>query len=111
MRRIFALLISFSALLAAQTAFTPDRSLFEHARADLDRASGYPYAPPADRERFDDARTRPFDFESRFERGRYEKHKLDEAIDRTTISAACAITANTATIIKHPNRKRRAQPE
>jgi hypothetical protein len=81
MRRILALLISSAALLAAQTAFAPDRSLFERARIDLDRASAYPYASAADRKRFDEARTRLFDFESRFDRGRYEKHQLDEAID------------------------------
>ena len=82
MRRILAILISSAALLAAQTAYAPDHSMFEHARVDLDRASNYPYASPADRRRFDDARTRLFDFESRFDRGRYDRHRLDDAIDR-----------------------------
>ena len=49
---------------------------------DLDRASAYPYASKPDRKRFDEARSRLFDFESRFDQGRYEKHYLDEAIDR-----------------------------
>ncbi len=35
----------------------------------------------ADRKRFDEARSRLFDFESRFDQGRYEKHYLDEAIE------------------------------
>ena len=48
---------------------------------DLDHASGYPYASRADRKRFDEARSKLFDFESRFDRGRYEKHELDRAID------------------------------
>jgi hypothetical protein len=59
-----------------------DRALFDHVRMDLDRASKYPYASRADRRRFDEARRELFDFESRFDQGRYEKHELDEAIDR-----------------------------
>jgi hypothetical protein len=59
-----------------------DRALFDHVRMDLDRASAYPYASRSDRRRFDDARRELFDFESRFDQGRYEKHELDEAIDR-----------------------------
>jgi hypothetical protein len=59
-----------------------DRGLFDRARMDLDRASAYPYASRADRKRFDEARRELFDFESRFDQGRYEKHELDEAIDR-----------------------------
>jgi hypothetical protein len=59
-----------------------DRSVFDRARMDLDRASAYPYASHADRKRFDEARRELFDFESRFDQGRYEKHELDEAIDR-----------------------------
>jgi hypothetical protein len=59
-----------------------DRSLFDHVRADLDRASGYPYSSRDDRKRFDEARRELFDFESRFDQGRYEKHHLDEAINR-----------------------------
>ncbi len=35
----------------------------------------------ADRKRFDEARRELFDFESRFDQGRYEKHHLDEDID------------------------------
>lgn len=59
-----------------------DRSLFDHTRMDLDRAASYPYASHADRKRFDEARRELFDFESRFDQGRYEKHELDEAINR-----------------------------
>lgn len=59
-----------------------DRSLFDRARMDLDRAAAYPYASRADRKRFDEARRELFDFESRFDQGRYEKHELDEAINR-----------------------------
>lgn len=59
-----------------------DRALFDRIRMDLDRASNYPYASPADRKRFDEARRDLFDFESRFDQGRYEKHELDRAIDR-----------------------------
>jgi len=59
-----------------------DHSLFDRVRMDLDRASGYPYASRADRKRFDEARSKLFDFESRFDQGRYEKHELDDAIDR-----------------------------
>jgi len=59
-----------------------DRGLFDHARMDLERASAYPYASRSDRKRFDEARRELFDFESRFDQGRYEKHELDEAIDR-----------------------------
>ncbi|HWE48233.1 MAG TPA: hypothetical protein VG273_00485 [Bryobacteraceae bacterium] len=59
-----------------------DRALFDRARMDLDRASNYPYASRADRKRFDEARRELFDFASRFDQGRYERHELDEAIDR-----------------------------
>jgi hypothetical protein len=59
-----------------------DRALFDRVRVDLDRASAYPYASRGDRKRFDEARRELFDFESRFDQGRYEKHELDEAIDR-----------------------------
>jgi hypothetical protein len=59
-----------------------DRALFDHVRMDLDRAAGYPYASRADRKRFDDARSKLFDFATRFDQGRYQKHELDEAIDR-----------------------------
>ncbi|HZL57322.1 MAG TPA: hypothetical protein VFC21_09585 [Bryobacteraceae bacterium] len=59
-----------------------DRSLFDRARADLDRASNYQYSSRADRKRFDEARRDLFDFAARFEQGRYEKHELDHAIDR-----------------------------
>jgi hypothetical protein len=59
-----------------------DRALFDHTRMDLDRASNYPYASRADRKRFDEARRDLFDFESRFDQGRYERRELDHAIDR-----------------------------
>lgn len=59
-----------------------DRALFDRARMDLDRASNYPYASKADRKRFDEAKRDLFDFTSRFEQGRYERHQLDHAIDR-----------------------------
>ena len=93
MNRIFLTLATASALLTLP-AFgqydrpygdrdyaRQDRSLFDHARADLDRASAYPYASKGDRKRFDEARRELFDFESRFDQGRYEKHELNEAID------------------------------
>ena len=59
-----------------------DRALFDRVRMDLDRASRYPYVSRADRKRFDEARRELFDFESRFDQGRYNKHELNEAIDR-----------------------------
>jgi len=59
-----------------------DRALFDRARMDLDRASGYPYASKGDRKRFDDARGKLYDFQIRFDQGRYDKHCLDGAIDR-----------------------------
>jgi hypothetical protein len=59
-----------------------DRGVFDRARMDLDRASAYPYASHADRKRFDEARSKLFDFESRFDQGRYGRHELDGAIDR-----------------------------
>jgi hypothetical protein len=59
-----------------------DRALFDRARMDLDRAANYPYASRSDRKRFDDARRELFDFSSRFDSGRYDKHELDRAIDR-----------------------------
>lgn len=59
-----------------------DRAIFDRARMDLDRASGYPYASGADRKRFDEARGRLYDFQIRFDQGRYDKHQLDGAIDR-----------------------------
>jgi len=93
MNRIFLTLATASALLAIP-AFgqydrpygdrdyaRQDRSLFDHARADLDRASAYPYASKGDRKRFDEARRELFDFQSGFDQGRYEKHHLSEAID------------------------------
>ena len=95
MRR-FILTALFSALVAAGSAMAQypdrpyadrdyarrDRALFDRVRMDLDRASAYPYASRADRKRFDEARRELFDFESRFDRGRYNKHELNEAIDR-----------------------------
>jgi hypothetical protein len=93
MNRIFPRLSIASALLAV-SAFgqydrpygdrdyaRQDRGMFDKARMDLDRASAYPYASRADHKRFDEARSKLFDFESRFEQGRYEKHYLDGAID------------------------------
>lgn len=59
-----------------------ERGLFDHVRMDLDRASGYPYASRGDRKRFDEARRELFDFESRFDQGRYDKHEMNAAIDR-----------------------------
>ncbi len=58
------------------------RALFDRARADLDRAGNYPYASRADHKRFDEARRELFDFESRFDQGRYDRHELDEAISK-----------------------------
>jgi hypothetical protein len=94
MNRIFAALC-IASVVSAVSAFAQydrpygdrdyarqDRSLFDKARMDLDRASAYPYASRADRKRFDEARSKLFDFESRFDQGRYEKHELDGAIDR-----------------------------
>jgi hypothetical protein len=94
MNRIF-LSLSFIATLLAVPAFgqydrpyadrdsaRQDRGLFDRVRLDLDRASAYPYASRGDRKRFDEARRELFDFESRFDQGRYERHELDEAIDR-----------------------------
>jgi hypothetical protein len=96
MRRIISVLFSFSttaflfsAALAAQP-YTPnqpyspnqDRFLFNRVRNDLDHAANYPYASRADRKRFDEARRDLFDFEARFDQGRYEKRELDHAIDR-----------------------------
>jgi hypothetical protein len=80
--------VLFSTFLAgvvaaqAQTYERRDRALFDRARTDLDRASSYPYSSRDDRRRFDEARRELFDFESRFDQGRYEKHELNEAIDR-----------------------------
>jgi len=95
MRRFF-LAALFSALMISGAAMAQysdrpysdgnysrhDRAVFDRARMDLDRASAYPYASRADRKRFDEARRELFDFESRFDRGRYNKHELNEAIDR-----------------------------
>lgn len=84
MRYLFSILLMASTLLAQsyQSPYGQDRALFEHARGDLDRAGSYPYASRGDLKRFDEARRDLFDFESRFEQGRYEKHELDHAIDR-----------------------------
>jgi hypothetical protein len=59
-----------------------ERGLFDKVRMDLDHAGSYPYASRGDRKRFDEARRELFDFESRFDQGRYDRHELDEAIDR-----------------------------
>jgi hypothetical protein len=93
MNRIFAT-ICFTSMLAV-SAFgqydrpysdrdyaRQDRGMFDKARMDLEHASAYPYASPADRKRFDEARGKLFDFEIRFDQGRYDKHELDGAIDR-----------------------------
>ncbi len=55
--------------------------MFDKVRIDLDHASRYPYASRDDIKRFDEARRDLFDFSSRFDQGRYEKHQLDVAID------------------------------
>jgi len=65
-----------------QTRAREDRAVFDRARMDLDRASTYPYASPADRKRFFEARRDLIDFASRFDQGLYERHQLDHAIDR-----------------------------
>jgi hypothetical protein len=93
-RRVFPI-VCVASILAAAPAFgqydrpygdrgyaRQDRALFDRVRADLDRASNYPYSSRGDRKRFDEARRELFDFESRFDQGRYDKHELDEAIDR-----------------------------
>jgi hypothetical protein len=59
-----------------------DRAVFDQVRADLERASRYAYASKSDRRRFDEARRELFDFQARFDQGRYERHELDQAIDR-----------------------------
>lgn len=59
-----------------------DRALFDRVRSDLDRAGRYQYASRGDLKRFDEARRELFDFESRFDRGRYDRHQLDEAISK-----------------------------
>lgn len=59
-----------------------DRVLFDRVRMDLDRASRYAYASNGDRKRFDEARRELFDFESRFDSGRYQRKELDQAINR-----------------------------
>lgn len=95
MRRIHTAFLLAFALLApgsqifAQNYQSPafqnpnqDRALFNRTRGDLDRASAYPYQSRSDRKRFDNARRDLFDFASRFDQGRYEKHELDRAIDR-----------------------------
>src|SRR5881227_1152494 len=73
-------LLSCAVGLSAQSS--QDRGLFDRVRSDLDRAGSYRYASRADQKRFDEARRELFDFESRFDRGRYDKHELDQAIDR-----------------------------
>lgn len=96
MRRLISI-FSFAAVLITIPAFgqssyydrpygdrtyaRQDRSLFDRARIDLDRAAAYPYASRSDRKRFDEARRELFDFESRFDQGRYEKNHLNSAID------------------------------
>ena len=96
MRRAYSQLLIAASLLAglataasAQYYQSPafqnpnqDRSLFNRARADLDRAALYPYQSRSDRKRFDEAKRDMFDFAARFDQGRYEKHELDKAIDR-----------------------------
>jgi len=59
-----------------------DHALFDRVRMDLDRAAAYPYASRPDRKRFDEARREFFDFEARFDQGRYDRHVFDTAIDR-----------------------------
>jgi len=92
MRRIcptILLLIAAATASVAQTydyrledSIRRDRALFDKVRIDLDHASRYPYASRADVERFDLARRDLFDFASRFDEGRYERHELDKAIGR-----------------------------
>jgi len=94
MNRIFVTICIASAL-SAVSAFAQydrpyadrdyarqDRGLFDKTRMDLERASAYRYASHSDRKRFDEARSKLFDFESRFDQGRYDRHELDGAIDR-----------------------------
>jgi hypothetical protein len=59
-----------------------DRSIFDRARSDLDRASSYQFASRPDRRRFDEASRELFDFASRFDQGRYDVHILNRAIER-----------------------------
>ena len=48
----------------------------------FDRAAAYQFASHPDRKRFDEARRELFDFDSRFDQGRYDTHILNRAIDR-----------------------------
>jgi hypothetical protein len=59
---------------------SPEQALFAQARTDLDRASRYAYASHSDVKRFDEARSKLYDFSIRFDQGRYDKHQLDQAI-------------------------------
>jgi hypothetical protein len=59
-----------------------DRALFDRARIDLDRAANYPWSNRDDRKRFDIARRELFDFQSKFDRGQYDKGQLNRTIDR-----------------------------
>jgi len=94
MRRLFTIGVLLAAAFLPAASFgqfyqspafqnpNQDRGLFSRVRADLDRAASYPYQSRSDRKRFDEARRDVFDFASRFDQGRYEKHELDRAIDR-----------------------------
>lgn len=82
MRKSLLSIVLFSCAAGAYAQSFQDRSLFDRVRSDLDRAGNYRYASRADQKRFDEARRELLDFESRFDRGRYDRHELDQAINR-----------------------------
>lgn len=82
MRRLLLGATLLSCAVAASAQYRQDSDLFGRVRADLDRASNYRYASRGDQKRFDEARRELFDVESRIARGRYDRHELDQAINR-----------------------------
>ena len=55
-------------------------SVIERVQRDLDRAEAGSYLSGRDRHKFDHARKELWEFEKRFNRGRFDRHELDEVI-------------------------------
>ena len=86
-RRIFrvystATVISVGALLLAQAGiYNNTRELVAHTQNDLQRSSGLNRRSDKEKERYDNAQKHLSEFDKELTKGRFDKDKLDHAID------------------------------
>jgi hypothetical protein len=83
MRRLMVAALIFSSMSAifAQEENYREERLCATVEADIQHSEGYTRSKGKDRERADNALRHLSDFDSAFQRGKFDKGKLDQAID------------------------------